>query len=413
MWLDGISADTIQFDVGDPSRHFTTVVPQRAKRSPPLLNAMFSAAALHLRYAHQNKHPGRPIRYADYELRELNEVSTIKYYLATNAYLRVLCDNEIHTKDEDLLAATVIIRFYEELLEAKDGSSEDQLARPFQLFVAAQAAPDVFTMPFENYDFRIPGTFYNVRHVAEPYLRSYQHSSFRIALRQECQRALLTRQNVQLPLDSWKLLEGFDEAEDLVWTDRHLYHYARVLQFCFSPEAPGASKITRWHELRDLERRWEEVRPLSFSPYHQTQPDRSQGQVFPLLWYVNEVNAAGMMYYHLARLLLTVYDPNIHRIGPGSAAAQRRMSETVREIVVLLCGIAMSNTQTQPVLVQAYNTIAMFGEHFTDRLEQEALLGVLKELERKHGWPVEKDATALRREWGWEDEFGRPLGFKR
>lgn len=62
---------------------------------------------------------------------------------------------------------------------------------------------------------------------------------------------------------------------------------------------------------------------------------------------------------------------------------------------------------------QAYNTIAMFGEHFTDRLEQEALLGVLKELERKHGWPVEKDAAALRREWQWEDEFGRPLAFKR
>lgn len=373
---------------------------------------MFSAAALHLRYSHQSKYPGKPIRYADYELRELNEVSTIKYYLATVAYLRVLCHDAIHTQDEDLLAATVIIRFYEELLEAKDGSSEDQLARPFQLFVAAQAAPkDVFPMPFERCDFRVRGTFDSVRYQAESYLRSYKHSSFRIALRQECQRALLTRQDVQLPLDAWKLLEGFDEAEDLVWTDRHLYHYARVLQFCFSPEGPGASKTARWHELRDFERVWEEVRPLSFSPYHQTQPERAEGQVFPLLWYVNEVNAAGMMYYHLARLLLIVYDPNIHRIGPGSAAAQRRMSEMVREIVILLCGIAMSNTQTQPVLVQAYNTIAMFGEHFTDRLEQEALLGVLKELEREHGWPVEKDASQLRKEWEWEDEFGRPPAY--
>lgn len=328
-------------------------------------------------------------------------MSTIKYYLATNAYLRVLCDNEAHTRDEDLLAATVIIRFYEELVELIMGTSEDQLARPFQLFVAAQAKPDLFQFSYEQYDFRTPGTFTRVRHIAEPYLKSYQHSSFRIALRQECQRALLSRERVQLPLEAWKLLEGFDEAEDSVWTDRHLYHYAKVLQFCFSPDEYGHQKNHRWQELRDFEPRWEEVRPLSFSPYHQAQPDRSLGEVFPKLWYVHEVNAVGMIYYHLARVLLTVYDPNIHRIGPGSVAAQRKVSGEVREIVILLCGIAMSTVQTQPVLVQAYNTISMFGEHFTDRREQEALLGVLAELESKHGWPVSKDSEALKTEWAW------------
>ena len=392
----------MQFDVGDPSRHFTTIVPQRAKRSPPLLNAIFSAAALHLRYAHQSKHPGTVIRYANYELRDLNEVSTIKYYLATTAYLRVLCDNEAHTKDVDLLAATVIIRFYEELMEATSGTSADQLVRPFQLFVAAQAAPNVFDQPFTHYDFRQSGTFDSVRHAAEEYLKSYQHSSFRIALRQECQRALLARQNVQLPLQSWKLLEGFDDAEDLIWTDRHLYHYARVLQFCFSTEDSVVPRTVRWQELRKFEKVWEEVRPLSFSPYNHSPADRVEGRAFPLLWYVHEVNAAGMIYYHLSRLLLTVFDPHVHRIGPGSAAAQRRVSAEIREIVTLLCGIAMSTSQSQPALLQAHNTIAMFGEHFTDRYEQEGLLEVLLELERKHGWPVEKAVDALKKEWDWQ-----------
>ena len=321
--------------------------------------------------------------------------------MATNAYLRVLCNNEAHTRDEDLLAATVIIRFYEELAELINGKLQDQLTRPFQLFVAAQARPDLFQLPFEHYDFRIPGAFAGVRHIAEPYLKSYQHSSFRIALRQECQRALLSRENVQLPLESWKLLEGFDETEDCVWTDRLLYHYARVLQFCFSNDHTGPQRSTRWQELKVFQERWEEARPLSFSPYHQTRPDRDKGEIFPMIWYVHEVNAAGMIYFHLARLLLTVYDPHVHRIGPGSAAAQRKVSEDVRDIVVQLCGIAMSTVTTQPVLVQAYNTVAMFGEHFTDRKEQEALLGVLVELERAHAWPVSKEADALRKEWQW------------
>ena len=83
---------------------------------------MFSAAALHLRFAHQPKDPGKPIKYADYELLKLNLETQLKYYQATTAYLRALCKDEKHTKDEDLLAATVIMRFYAELLEAKDES---------------------------------------------------------------------------------------------------------------------------------------------------------------------------------------------------------------------------------------------------------------------------------------------------
>ncbi|KAK5096448.1 hypothetical protein LTS08_007704 [Lithohypha guttulata] len=351
--------------------------------------------------ATQLRRPGKTIEYAGYELRDLNEVSTIKYYLATNAYLRVLCTNEAHTRDEDLLAATVIIRFYEELAALISGEPRDQLTRPFQLFVAAQARPDNFHFPPEQYNFQIPGVFASIRTIIEPYLETYQHGSFRIALRQECQRALLSRGKVHLPLEAWNFLEGFDETEDSVWTDRHLYHYARVLQYCFSHDEPESQKLSQYEALKGFETKWEETRPLSFSPYDQAQPDRDNGEIFPKYWYVNEVHAVGVMYLHLSRLLLTVYDPYIHRIGPGSAAAQRRVSAEVREVVIQICGVAMSSLNTQPVLVQALNTISMFGEHFTDRQEQEALLEVLQELENRHGWPVHRDAEALKREWGW------------
>lgn len=364
-----------------------------------MLNAIFSAAALHLRHSFRINRPGEIPHYAGYELRDLNEVSTIKYYLATNAYLRVLCNNEDHTRDEDLLAATVIMRFYEELAELISGEPRDQLTRPFQLFVAAQAKPSTFHFPQERYNFQAAGVFASVRDVIEPYLNSYQHASFRIALRQECQRALLARRQVDLPLETWHFLEGFDETEDSVWTDRHLYHYARVLQYCFNHEEHSARKTERWEALHGFEKLWEETRPLSFSPYHKTEPDRAAGEIFPKYWYVNEVHAVGIMYYHLSRLLLSVYNPHIHRIGPGSAAAHRRVSAEVRELVIEICGVAMSSLDTQPVLVQAYNTITMFGEHFADRQEQEGLLEVLGELERRHGWPVGHDKEHLWREW--------------
>jgi len=348
-------------------------------------------------------HPDvKVVSYGGYELPNLDDVSTLKYYQATISYLRVLCTNEEYSRDEDLLAATVILRFYEELEGSISGNSTGLLSRPFQLFVAAQAKPALAAqVPFEQYDFRQPGRFAGIRHLAEPYLKGYQHASFRIALRQECQRALLAREEVQLPLQAWTLLEGFDEAEDLVWTDRHLFHYANVLQFCFSQRDMGKPKLQHWQELRDFELAWDEARPLSFSHYLKKEPNRAIGEVFPQIWYVNEVNSSGMLYYHFARILLTVYNPNLHKIGPGSQAAIRKVSAEVREIVIQLCGVAMSTVQTQAVLVQAYIAITMFGEHFTDRTEQQALIGVLDELEKKHGWPVEKDAETLKRDWGW------------
>lgn len=352
---------------------------------------------------HQLKNPDKKIiSYGGYEMPNLDKVSTLKYYQATISYLRVLCTNEEYSRDEDLLAATVILRFYEELDGSISGNSEGLLSRPFQLFVAAQARPALAAhVPFDQYDFTQPGVFTSIRHLAEPYLKGFQHASFRIALRQECQRAILAREEVQLPLQAWTLLEGFDDAEDVVWTDRHLFHYANVLQFCFSHREIGKSRNQRWQELRDFEAQWDAARPLSFSHYLKKEPHRAQGEVFPQIWYVNEVNSSGMLYYHFTRILLTIYNPNLHQLGPGMKASARRVSEQVREGVIQLCGIAMSTAQTQPVLVQAYVAITMFGEHFTDRVEQEALLGVLSELERKHGWPIQKGAEALKQGWGW------------
>lgn len=332
----------------------------------------------------------------------LNKVSEIKYYQATTAYLRALCGESKHSQDEDLLAATMIIRFYEDFEELiKEGAERDRNlnVRPFQLYVAAQARPTLFSdLAYEALDFRVRGCFAGVRSQAEMYLKSYPHSSFRIALRQECQRALLNEEPVNLPLEAWKLLDGFDEAEDSVWADRHLYHYAKVLQFCFNKEE-GMQTMQRWQELKDFETRWDEERPLSFSHYMKKEPNREIGEVFPQIWYVSEVNAAGMIYFHFARVLLTIYNPELVRLGIGSVARRRKMSDEVREIVIQLCGIARSTASTHPVLVQAQSAIVMFGEHFEVDRDQNALLGVLEEIKYRHGWPISDEVGILKKAW--------------
>lgn len=48
--------------------------------------------------------------------------------------------------------------------------------------------------------------------------------------------------------------------------------------------------------------------------------------------------------------------------------------------------------------------IALCGDRFTDRVEQEAILGVLVKTEKEHAWPTNAARVHLRRAWGWDDE---------
>lgn len=332
----------------------------------------------------------------------LDEGQAIKYQNASIAYLKVLCNNADHVRDEDLLAATVILRYYEEFETVLGGERVETVLRPFQLFVTAQASPDF--LPFLQYntpDFSIPGTYAMVRPEIEKYLSSYQHACFRIALRQECARAFMKQQPIGLDLQMWSLLEGFDEAEDFVWADRHLYHLALVLQFCFDNDSGGQHNTARWEELKRFEQLWEDNKPISFAAIHYHYPNRDTGEVLPEIWYLAEIHAIATQYLDLSRILLAVYNPTLPRLGPGAAQAQRLTSARVREAVIQLCGIAVSMPGCEPALIQACMAIALCGEHFSDRLEQDSLLGLLSRLEIEHGLETASTAQSLRLAWLW------------
>lgn len=160
-------------------------------------------------------------------------------------------------------------------------------------------------------------------------------------------------------------------------------------------------KIARYDELVEFEVLWEELGPPSFKPIYAREPDRSRGGVFPELWYLNNCHVAGLQFLELARILLTVYDPKIPRLGPDQRKAMQSVDRKVRKIVLRLCGIALSNQHSPPGLVTAFVAIGMCGDRFTDLIEQEALLGVLAKLEAEHAYPTTNTQDSLKRAWGW------------
>ncbi len=99
-----------QFDLCDPDRHFALVVPQRARECPALLNAIYTASARHLCRLDQYK-KDNVITYLDKCLPDLQMETAIEYHSRCVS----VSDDPEAIYDENLLLASIILRFYEEV----------------------------------------------------------------------------------------------------------------------------------------------------------------------------------------------------------------------------------------------------------------------------------------------------------
>ncbi|KAJ5099319.1 hypothetical protein N7532_006320 [Penicillium argentinense] len=256
-----------------------------------------------------------------------------------------------------------------------------------------------------------------------------RHAAYWIALRQEIITAFSKQRTFRLPLGPCEPYRSFEPADDYVWADRLVIHCADVLQYCFGseeehlpdthtqpqfgssmgilhPVPPTDMRIARYDELVSFESLWSELGPPSFKPIYTREPDRSRGEVFPELWYLNNCHVAGLQFLELARILLVVYNPKLPRLGPSQRTAMRSVDRKVRSIVLRLCGMALSNQHSPPGLVTASVAIGMCGDRFTERIEQEALLGVLAKLGDEHAYPTFSTQELLKRAWGWDGYDG-------
>ncbi|KAJ5709567.1 hypothetical protein N7493_009858 [Penicillium malachiteum] len=388
------------FDICDGERNFACTVPLRARTCPPLLNAIYTASARHL--SRIKKHwDGNQVHYGGKALPNLTPETAIHYHNECIAHFVSISDHSREAQDENLLAAAVILRFYEEVDFPSMGQDTESALRGIQIFLDAQIMSAV--------------TGYGLR-----------HATYWIAIRQEITTAFSKQRTFRLPLGPCEPYRSFEPADDYVWADRLVIHCADVLQYCYGSEEEELSgdryhassmgmgilhqrnasgpdmRIARYEELVAFETLWNELGPPSFKPIYSREPDRSRGEVFPELWYLNNCHVAGLQFLELARILLTVYNPKLPRLGPSQRTAMRSVDQKVRSIVLRLCGIALSNQHSPPGLVTASVAIGMCGDRFTERFEQEALLGVLIKLADEHAYPTWTVQESLKVAWGWE-----------
>ncbi len=221
-------------------------------------------------------------------------------------------------------------------------------------------------------------------------------AAFWVGLRQEIYIATIKHTPVSLPLNHSLVDRSVTPASDFSWANRAVVHCADVLNCCFG-EQSGAS----WWELREQSERWKECKPSSFTPIYWREPDPARQEVFPEIWHSHACHIIGVQHHKLAQILLSIFDPRIPKVGGAARVAIRAMEAEVRPLLLELCGIGMFNRWTPPGMFTASMGIAICGDRFEGRKEQEALLQVLVRTENDHARPTAAVQKQMREAWGW------------
>ncbi|KAJ6443601.1 hypothetical protein O9K51_04780 [Purpureocillium lavendulum] len=130
-------------------------------------------------------------------------------------------------------------------------------------------------------------------------------------------------------------------SDDRTWTNRMLLHLAEIVTYCYSEER----NTTTYNRLVSYSATWMESKPPTFDPVYVRD---AQGAMFPEIWLLNDVVAAGLQYYHLVKILLLAYNPRVPLLGAAQRAAKERGDALIREDVRTICGIAESMDGVHP-----------------------------------------------------------------
>ncbi|KAJ0336345.1 hypothetical protein KNSL1_013315 [Colletotrichum chrysophilum] len=232
----------IQFDLCDARRHFAIVVPQRAITCPTLLNAIFALSSRHLSL-HDQYDPYASDRYHQECLKHLTTISN---------------DSSALTND-DLLAATILLRTLEELDVPLIGTDHEGHLLGIQLFM-------------------------NTQNGGLPRQSQLRQACFWVGLRQEITMAFATQRPIMVKLDHLFIDRSFSPADDDCWANRIVVHCAEVVQFCFGEVDNRKSEYQR---LVEYDHNWLRARPLSWLPIAYSEPDPAADQAFPRIFYIN------------------------------------------------------------------------------------------------------------------------------
>jgi hypothetical protein len=153
-----------------------------------------------------------------------------------------------------------------------------------------------------------------------------------LSLRQDIYNSLTLNKPLNVHLGNYELSQSFYSTDDTAWANRMVHIFARILSAAF--RATPDMNREEWDELDGAAKSWQNQRPETFNPIFEQKSGPSTKSPFPILWLLQAAHVVGLQYYHLAQILLAIYNPRIPKLGIGSLRA-RQEAEVLLETRLL------------------------------------------------------------------------------
>ncbi|OBS25995.1 hypothetical protein FPOA_06525 [Fusarium poae] len=360
-------------DLCDERRHFQLVVPIRARHHPPLLYAIFALSARHLSRLPKYRTP-QGILYQGQLLPKLTPHDAVEYTLKCIPALRDFHTIQDDEKLESIIATAVILRQLEEIDDEEDGSSssgeQDEQERNQDGKERQTSKPQVNFLAIIDAVLRSPPsrTLFG--------RRSLIQAAYWMAVRQELYHSFTKRHPPKMVLDAEYGL-GASKANKIV------LHTAQVAKWRW---ADGSEQ--EWLRLQKQGETLQEEALREYQPFYVRPADRSNGEIFPIIWYSSALEVTSMQLCIIAKMVLMAENPFLG--GNLSTRAQwREIENQVRQMILDLCGISLCHPGCPPALVHAAFGMELYGDFFTDEYERKALRGVVEKFRDARAWPVQ------------------------
>ncbi|KAF4457125.1 hypothetical protein F53441_913 [Fusarium austroafricanum] len=266
-------------DLCDERRHFQLVVPIRARHHPPLLHAIFALSARHLSRLPKYKTP-QGILYQGQLLPKLTPHDAVEYTLKCIPALRdfhLIRDDE---KLESIIATAVILRQLEEIDDEDEEQERNRRNKPQVNFLAIIDA--VLRSPPSR-------TLFG--------RRSLIQAAYWMAVRQELYHSFTKRHPPKMILDP-EYGHGASKANKIV------LHTAQVAKWRW---ADGSEQ--EWLRLQKQGEMLEEEALKEYQPFYVRAADRSNGDIFPTIWYTSALEVTTMQLSIIAKMVLMAENP--------------------------------------------------------------------------------------------------------
>ncbi|KAJ4300951.1 hypothetical protein N0V90_003040 [Kalmusia sp. IMI 367209] len=341
-------------DVADSRRHFTREVPKRAAQFPVILNAILGLASRHL-----------------WLMEKMDEDLSQPYVDQCLQSLIVALEDPLAHWDENFLVAVILLRLHEEI-----GEDDEQCHH----FGTARILNSISSFAADG---------------------GLRESASWVSLRQHIYISLTKQQPFNLSLENYRHSAVFREYDDEAWANRIFYQFALILQHVFE-DADQANSLTRekWTELNVDVDEWYRTKPWSFAPlYHDPKAGDAFNGTWPVLPTPQGVVAIGLQYYHLCKILLTIYSPNASLVGLAGVRARKTTDAAIRKHIRIVIGYGVSNSHCSNVMFQGSHILSACGAYIIDKAEQNACVEYLKSCQRTMGWRTDKVIADLHEQW--------------